>query len=129
MISLKKSIKLIKKSNLLENNNTLPFLNILLIQKNNKNNGKVYRKKAKLDHIIRNDAVVPWIYKLSAIKYYINNSIFQIAGKIMTEDIQSYIHKAIPYPLPDEFGKKMRLSLQNHKDKKTHKKRGDFDKY
>lgn len=41
----------------LENNNTLQFLDILLIKKGNKIFKNVYRKKVKLDHIILNDAI------------------------------------------------------------------------
>lgn len=58
----------------IENNNILPFLDILLVKEDIKINSKVHRKKVKFDHIIRNDTVAPWVYKLSSIKSFVHRA-------------------------------------------------------
>lgn len=93
-INLKDSLlKIYKEDNKIQftveivNNNTFPFLDILLLKECSIINRKARRNKVKLDPVIPNNALAPWAYKLSAFKSYIHKAFKHCSDQYLKKEI------------------------------------------
>lgn len=81
----------IKFTQELENNVTLPFLDILLMKDNNILKRKVYRKRLKIDSVITFNATTPCNSKIAVLNSFVNRLCLRCSKEYIREEHNNII--------------------------------------